>query len=113
MFEMFERYAPQPLIGAVTLALALLTLIVSYAVDGASVLHVGTIVGALLTPCLIVAVVLAYQFPIYIWHKTKVCVFTVPLFLMAAFLTPVLAATTAGLAILTAEMAVRTQRGNK
>jgi HD-GYP domain-containing protein (c-di-GMP phosphodiesterase class II) len=59
-----------------------------------------------------VAVVLAYQFPIYIWHKTKICVFTVPLFLMAVFLTPVLAATTAGLAILTAEMAVRTQRGN-
>lgn len=72
-------------------------------------LHTGTIALAL---CLVSAVVVAYRFPIYIRHNTKLCVFTVPLYLMAIFLDPPLAATAAGLGVLSGELVVRAQHGS-
>jgi HD-GYP domain-containing protein (c-di-GMP phosphodiesterase class II) len=65
----------------------------------------------LLTVCLMVAVVLTYAFPIYIRHNLKVCVFSIPLFLLAALLPPALAGCAALLALLGGELSVHSQRG--
>ena len=46
------------------------------------------------------AIVVAYLFPIYIRHNTKICVFSIPVFLLTVFLAPPFAAASAGLGIL-------------
>jgi hypothetical protein len=57
------------------------------------------------------AVVLSQQFPIQIRHRVKVSVTSCALYLIAVLLSPLLAATIAGLAKLTAELITRKQRG--
>jgi HD-GYP domain-containing protein (c-di-GMP phosphodiesterase class II) len=59
----------------------------------------------------IVAVVLAYRFPIYIRHNTKICVTTVPMFVLAALAPPAVAGAAAWLAIAGAEGSVTRKRG--
>lgn len=65
----------------------------------------------LLLACLVVAVVLSFQFPIYIRHHVKLCLSSIPLFVAAALLPPPLAASGALVAVLLAETAVCRQRG--
>lgn len=62
--------------------------------------------------CLAALIALAYKFPIYIRHNTKICVGTVPLYLMAALASPTLATLGAGTGVLAGELLVRTQRGS-
>jgi hypothetical protein len=60
---------------------------------------------------LVVGVVLAYQFPIYIRHNTKLCVISIPLFLMVALLPPPFAGVAVLLAMLASELTVQKKRG--
>src|SRR5438105_10146634 len=65
-----------------------------------------------LTPILVIAAVLAYRFPIYVRHGTKLHVFTVPIYLLAVLLPWAVAAPAGGLAILLGELATRGHTGN-
>ena len=56
-------------------------------------------------------VLLAYAFPVYIRHNTKICLTSIPLFLLAAVLPPVLAGCWTFLAVLAAERLVQGRRG--
>jgi putative nucleotidyltransferase with HDIG domain len=103
-----HRWAPERVVATATLAVALVVLAASW-VLGPKHISTGDLALAL---CLIAAVAIAYRFPIYIRHNTKISVCSVPLYLMAVLLPAPLAATAAGCAIFTGEMAVRTQRGN-
>lgn len=121
MTQMRQLTTPsQGLIGQVTLTLAIL------ATAGSLILHpadlftirpglaVVRLTGEclLLAPLLMGSVALAYQYPIYIRHNTKVCIFTVPLYLMAALLPAPLAALCAGLSILVGEALVQERHGS-
>jgi HD-GYP domain-containing protein (c-di-GMP phosphodiesterase class II) len=65
----------------------------------------------MLAPALAVVVLLAYLFPIYIRHNTKICLTTIPLYLMAALLPAPLAGSAALVAVLGAELALQSRRG--
>lgn len=69
--------------------------------------------AVLLSLCLILATLAAYQFPIHIYPKTKIYMASVPFYLMAVLLPPALAATVAGLGALSGEVSVRSKRGSK
>ena len=109
-----ERYGPAPQIGAGTLALALLVVATSWMV--ALLMRTTGLESPVILPlalCLVAAVVVAHRFPIYLRHKAKIVVFTIPLFLIAALLPPPLAAIGAGLGVLLGELAVRDRTGNQ
>lgn len=67
----------------------------------------------LLSLCLVLATIAAYQFPIHIYPKTKIYMASVPFYLMAVLLPPALAATVAGLGALSGEVSVRSKRGTR
>jgi hypothetical protein len=71
-----------------------------------------SVLMGLMTVGLLVAIVLTFQFPIHVRHNTKIHMNSVPLYLMVALLPPPLAATAAGLGMLTGEISVRAERGN-
>jgi HD-GYP domain-containing protein (c-di-GMP phosphodiesterase class II) len=60
---------------------------------------------------LMVGAVLAYRFPIYVRHSTKLCIFSIPLLMLAALAPPLMAAAGSLAAVLTGEMLVRKARG--
>jgi HD-GYP domain-containing protein (c-di-GMP phosphodiesterase class II) len=108
------RVLQQPFVGIGTTVAALIALAASWP-DGVRVrlIDPATVGPALLTLCLVACIVLAYTFPIYIRHNTKVCVFSAPLYLLAVLLPPPLAASAAGLGILAGEVVVRSRHGNQ
>jgi HD-GYP domain-containing protein (c-di-GMP phosphodiesterase class II) len=65
----------------------------------------------LIAPALMLGVVLAFRFPIYLRHGTKLCVFTIPLFMLVALTPPPVAGAGAAVAILVGELLVRKARG--
>jgi putative nucleotidyltransferase with HDIG domain len=86
------------------------TLVAGWLIEGSTPIHGEQV---LLTLFLVVAIIAAYQFPIHINHHLKVEMTTVPTYLIAVLLpTAPLAATAAGLGILTGELVMRTRRGN-
>jgi hypothetical protein len=99
---------PQPLIAAILTLFAAVTL-------GWSYWHAPALDPSLwqmsITSILVCLVIVAYRFPIHIDTHTKVEVVTVPVFMLALLAPPALAGCAAGLAILVAEMMVRTRRG--
>jgi len=68
----------------------------------------GLLLGAL---ALLVAIVLAYQFPLPVRPHTKVYLSSVPLYLLAVLMPPALGAAAAGAAAFVGEISVRERRG--
>jgi len=110
MHRNLNRLMLQPQIAFVSGSIALFALVVAYGADHAGV---ATIAGPAISAVLIGMVVLAYQFPVYIRHNTKICIMSIPLYLMAILLPPSLAATAAGLSIAAGEYIARSQRGTR
>jgi len=105
-----HRLRPQPGVGALTAALAVLALLVAWRRAGVPPS------GALLPACglalgLVGAVVVAYQYPIHVRHQTKVYLFTVAYYLLAVLVPPPLAALAAGLGALAGEISRRGRSG--
>jgi hypothetical protein len=107
-----RKFLKQPLIaiatGATAVVLVTLSSLHQWGSSPTSVMSPGNF---LLAACLAVAILLAYQFPIYIRHNTKICIMTVPLFLMAALLPPPLAGAATLLAVFGSEAIVSRKRG--
>src|SRR2546423_11751058 len=107
-----RRLLPQPLVGAGTVALALVAIAVVWIKAPAGVGAPETVPVALLTLGLVVATVVASRFPIHIRRKTKVYMSSVPFYLLAVLVPSALAATAAGMGALLGELSMRAQRGN-
>ena len=105
------RLLRQPRVGAMTSVLALVALAILWdrATTGATG-AAGTAI-TLLAVILAVGVVLGAQFPIHVRASQKMGMDSVALFLTAVLLPPALAAITAGVGVLTAEMTSRGRRG--
>jgi HD-GYP domain-containing protein (c-di-GMP phosphodiesterase class II) len=99
------------LIGAGTLSLALLATGAAYR-HGAVLTSLGPLRAAGAILGLVIAIILAYQFPIHVRHKTKIQVSSIPFYLIVALLPPPLAVSAAGLGFLAAELSVKAKRGN-
>lgn len=68
--------------------------------------------GEMLTAAaLMVGAILAYRFPIYLRHGSKLCVFSIPLVMLAVLTPPLVAGVGAALAIMVGELLVRKARG--
>src|SRR5947209_12845761 len=106
-----KRLISQYLISGGTAAVALAAIGLAW-LGWASRGEQESVLIGLLTVGLVVAVVLTFQFPIHVRHNTKIHMNSVPLYLMATLLPPPLAATAAGLGMLTGEISVRAERGN-
>ena len=105
-----HRLVPQPLIGVLTVAAALLATLAVGMLKG-STLRPPTVGDGVIALYLFGAVIMAQQYPIQIRHKTKVCLTSGTLCLIAVLLPPLLAATVTGLSKLAAEVMTREQRG--
>jgi signal transduction histidine kinase len=103
---------PQPLVGAGTVALALLALAAAWIRVPMGIGGPQTVPVALLTLGLVVAIVVASRFPIHIRRKTKVYMSSVPFYLLAVLVPSASAATAAGVGALLGELSVRARRGN-
>ena len=101
------RWARQPHIAVGT---GLLALVALGAVWFAQPLPPLRAIGAL-GVLLVAGVILAYQFPMYVGHNTKICVTSIPLYLLAVLLSPGPAVAAAGLSVVLGEFLVRTHRG--
>lgn len=100
---------PQPVVGAGTLALALLALVATWQHSlpaGFGVLSTSLAFAAPLGA----ALVLAYRYPIQVGHQTKVALVTVVHYLLAILVVPPLAATMAGLGALAGELSQQDAR---
>jgi len=106
-----KRLYPQPLIGAGTLALAVLAVVAFWMRGSFTSTATSNPAQALTSLFLVVAVVLAYRFPIHIRRDVKIYMASIPLYLIASLLSPPLAAVTAGLGVLTSQLNIRSQRG--
>jgi len=109
MNAMRERLLPQPLIGIVTATVAVAAATVCWFATPSFAPAMAPRL-ALLAMSLMAAVVAANRFPVHIRHNTKLNVSSVPLYLMAVFLPPALAALVAGIAVLLGELSVRRMR---
>src|ERR687885_791014 len=86
---------PQPLVGAGTVALALVALAVAWIRAPGDIGGPETAPVALLPLGLVVATVVASRFPIHIRRKTKVYMTSVPFYLLAVLVPPAVAGTAA------------------
>ncbi len=105
---------PQPLVGAGTALLAVLALMVAWISPtrgGGGGEDVTTLATLALPLCMSVAIVAAYRFPLHLRGHGKVHMASIPYYLLAALVSPPLAATAAGLATLAGELSVRGERG--
>jgi hypothetical protein len=108
----FRRLWPQPLVGAGTVALALVALAVAWIRAPGDIGGPATVPVMLLALFLIGALVVANRFPIHIRRKTKVYMTSVPYYQLAVLVPSALAATAAGVGALLGELSVRARRGN-
>ena len=110
MSTKLKKYFPQPFIAATLLGLVGVAVGGAWLVQGIPPIRAEQ---ALLAVCLALGVVAAYRFPIHVGFRQKIEMTTVPLYLMAVLLPDAaLAATTAGIGVLAAELMVRAPRGN-
>jgi signal transduction histidine kinase len=107
-----RRLLPQPLVGAGTVALALLVLVAAWITAPMRIGGPQTVRVVLAALFLIGAIAVAYRFPIPIRRQTKVQMTSVPFYLLAVLVPPPLAATAAGVGALLGELSVRARRGN-
>lgn len=112
MYARLRSLAPQPLTGILMSALALLAVAAAIAPIGPSAVAQMGIAHLFTAVWLLAAVVVADHYPIHIHYHTKICLTTVPLYLMAVLLPLPLAALTAGLSTLGSELLVQTKRGS-
>lgn len=101
-----RRLAPQPLIAACTSAAAVILTARSWGNMGSDSLP-GTLA---LTLLLFIALSLSYKFPVHIQQGTKLCMGTVPLYLLAALIPAPLSALVAGTGVLVGNWTVRAER---
>src|SRR5690348_7278660 len=109
MYAPLHRALPQPLVALTTSALALSAVGVSYAMTTDQAAGGPPLVGAtsvLVSLILMATIVLATCYPIHLRHHLKIVMTSVPLYLLAVLLAPPLAATAAGLGVLTGELIV-------
>jgi len=101
---------PQPLVGGGTAVLAVFALAAAWIspTRGGGGEGVATLA---LTLCMSVAIVAAYHFPLHLRGHGKVHMASAPYYLLAALVSPPLAATAAALATLVGEVSVRAERG--
>jgi HD-GYP domain-containing protein (c-di-GMP phosphodiesterase class II) len=111
MQEAFVVRARQPQVAVITLSLALIAAVASYGWDVQSLVSATSAEKLPLALVFIAGCLLAYQFPIYIRHNTKICVLSIPLYLMAVLLPPPIAATAAAVAMTSGELLLRHRRG--
>jgi diguanylate cyclase (GGDEF)-like protein/PAS domain S-box-containing protein len=102
---------PQPFIGAAGTVLTVAALAVAVVLRPPSFGAPGFLPDCALALCLILAVVLAYLFPISVRNETKVYMNSVPLFMMASILPIPMAAISICLGKLTGELATRSRTG--
>src|SRR5919202_1784267 len=107
-----RRLLPQPLVGAGTVALALVALAAAWITAPMRIGGPETVRVTLLALFLMGALVVAYRFPIPIRRQQKIYMTRVPVYLLAVVVPPPLAATAAGVGTLLGELSMRTRRGN-
>ncbi|HZT95310.1 MAG TPA: HD-GYP domain-containing protein [Chloroflexota bacterium] len=105
-----RQFVPQPLIALVTCFVGATAILMTSGFGTG--IRQGLGHHGLLIVILLIPVVAAQQFPIHIRLNTKVQMTTIPMFLIAAFLEPSLAALVGGGAMLAGELTVRKQKGN-
>jgi hypothetical protein len=93
----------------VTAMCALAALVVTWSTGSGSLSNGAG--QALLTACLVVAIVLSYEFPIHVRYGTGLHIATAALFLVAVLFPPPVAAAAAGLGVLGGNIAIRSRRG--
>src|SRR5919109_350098 len=103
---------PQPLVGAGTVALALVALAAAWITAPLRIGSPETVRVTLLALGLMIAIVAANRFPIPIRRQQKVYMATVPVYLLAVLVPPPLAATAAGVGMLLSELSLRARRRN-
>jgi len=103
----------QPAIAAVTSLVAAGLLLATFAGHGLTPSRLSLTAALVLAGGCIAAVGLAYHFPIYVRHNTKILVTTVPLFVLAALAPPALAGAAAWLALVGGELSVMGKRGTQ
>src|SRR5689334_16864344 len=106
-----KRILSQPGISIVISALALGILGAGWTALPITDSYIGGAATSLVALLLVAAIILTSQFPIHIRYYQKIDISSLVLYLIAVLLPPPLAATTAGLGVLTAELALRTRRG--
>jgi len=108
----YARLWPQPGVGFITAALAVVALLASAQTTLQSGVDVTTLTPSLfLALALIGAVVLAYQYPVHVRHQTKICLVTVVYYLLAVLVSPPFAAAASGLGALAGELSRRGSSG--
>src|SRR5919204_1147074 len=107
-----RRLLPQPLVGAGTVALALVALAVAWITAPMRIGGPETVPVMLTALGLVIALVVANRFPIPIRRHSKIYMGSVPLYLLAVLVPPPLAATAAGVGTLLGELSMRVRRGN-
>jgi HD-GYP domain-containing protein (c-di-GMP phosphodiesterase class II) len=110
--KLLARLVPQPLTAMVMSGLALAVLLRDWSSPPAILTTGSGWTLGLLALGLAATVVVTGLYPIHILYRTKVLLTTVPLYLAATLLPPSLAALTAGLGILTLQLATHKKMGS-
>jgi len=103
---------PQPLTALVMCTLAAAVLAAAWAGTPLLSLDLVSLQNLLVAAGLAAAVVLAGRYPIHLQYRTKVLLTTVPIYLAATLLPPVLAALCAGLGVLVLQLLERQRKGS-
>jgi HD domain-containing protein len=106
-----KRVLSQPGISVVLSTLALGILGAGWTAIPITDSYIGGAATSLVALLLVAAIILTSQFPIHIRYYQKIDISSLVLYLIAVLLPPPLAATTAGLGVLTSELALRARRG--
>src|ERR671936_2520480 len=107
-----RRLWPQPLVGAGTVALALVALAAAWIMAPMRIGSPETVRVMLTALGLMIAIVAANRFPIPIRRQQKIYMTSVPFYLLAVLVPPPLAATTAGVGTMLGELSMSARRGN-
>jgi hypothetical protein len=108
--QMASRLLPQPALAGTVAIAALLSVIASAVAERA--VPLGTLPGVALAVVLPLGIVLSYRFPIHVGRSIKICLSSIPFFLIVALLPPTVAAMAGGVGFLGGELVVRKARKN-
>src|SRR5262249_12857717 len=112
MKALFSRLIPQPLTAILVGGVALIILVAAWPNAPAIALDATGAQTGLIAIFLAAAVISAGMNPIHLRHNLKIFLTTVPLYVAATLLSPLLAAFTAGVSILVLQLLTRSQHGN-
>ena len=113
--DLRQQAFPQPIVAIATTMLATLTLAGAYIVPMGRQGSGPTLDSAplfLTSSGLLISLVLAHKFPIHLRFHLKVCMTSVPIYLMAVLLPPPLAATMVVAGMLTGELMMQAEKKN-